>query len=274
MPKPLRSPRGERDRNEVVLRPLRPNLGIEADYRARLRKMVEAMHKSVLYWVECSFHQNEPIMAQDKSSPAIALREAVRNLSRRWTRNFNRMAPKLARYFALAAADRTDANMKAILKAGGIAVEFKMTPAARDVLQATIGANIALIKSIPQQYLGQVQQLVMQSVQTGRDLEQLTKSLQEQFGVTKKRAALIARDQNNKATSAMHEARRKELGIKEGIWLHSHAGKKPRPKHLAVHGKRYDVGKGLKVGDKGDWVLPGQEINCRCTSRSIVTGFS
>ena len=69
-------------------------------------------------------------------------------------------------------------------------------------------------------------------------------------------------------------ARQVELGITEAVWRHSGAGKKPRPKHVAASGKRYDVAKGMKIGDKGQWVLPGEEINCRCTSESILPGIA
>ena len=87
-----------------------------------------------------------------------------------------------------------------------------MTPALRDIRQATIGQQVSLIKSIPSQYFTNIEGLVMRSVQTGRDLGQLTNDLQEQFGVTHRRAAFIARDQNNKATASMTRGRQNELG--------------------------------------------------------------
>jgi SPP1 gp7 family putative phage head morphogenesis protein len=149
-----------------------------------------------------------------------------------------------------------------------------MTPAMQDISKATVNANVALIKSIPQQYLRNVEGIVMRSVQTGRDLGALSKDLQKQFGVTKRRAALISRDQNNKATSAFQRARQQELGITRAVWMHSHAGKEPRPTHVAMNGKTYDINKGMWDADEKEWVFPGQLINCRCTSRSVVAGFS
>ena len=73
-----------------------------------------------------------------------------------------------------------------------------MMPAMRDIMRATIGQQVSLIKSIPSQYFTNIESLVMRSVQTGRDLEQLTTDLQEQFGVTRRRAAFIARDQTTR----------------------------------------------------------------------------
>lgn len=283
----------KKQKNARVLRPVHPNSGIEAEYRRSLRKIIEDMHCSVLYWVRAAYRANEPeVLAQDKyppfespgvlaggdfafdALPASALRAAVRKLVRRWQRRFDDMAAKLASYFATSASDRSDRCLRKILKDGGISVEFRMTRAQRDVLRATVNQNVSLIKSIPQQYLHGVETSVMRSVQTGRDLGHLTDTLEKQYGATRRRAALIARDQNNKCTSALVRARQLELGITESIWLHSHAGKKPRPTHVKMDGKKFDVAKGMWDSHENKWILPGELVNCRCVSRSIVAGFS
>ncbi len=212
--------------------------------------------------------------AFDRRTPAEFLRDAFAKLAKRWTKRFDDAGPRLARWFATAAADRSDGQLRHILRQGGFSVRFQMTPAARDIIDATVQANVALIRSIPEQYLTQVEGIVFRSVQTGRDLGQLSKDLQEQFGVTKRRAALIARSQNNLATTAITKARHLELGIEEGIWMHSHAGEVPRPKHLAADGKRFNIREGLPVGDKGEWQMPGEAINCRCTWRPVIVGFT
>ena len=152
-----------------------------------------------------------------------------------------------------------------------------MTPVQRDILQATIQSNVELIKSIPAQYLTQVQGSVMRSVQTGRDLGTLAKELQEHYGVTKRRAAFIARSQNNLATASMtRESRQTELGITEAIWTHSGGGKHPRPSHLAAGRSKtkYDVKTGWYDPEVGKNIWPGELPNCRCVSRAVVKGFS
>jgi uncharacterized protein with gpF-like domain len=65
-----------------------------------------------------------------------------------------------------------------------------------------------------------------------------------------------------------------QLGITEAIWVHSGAGKHPRPTHVAMNGKKYDVNKGMWDPAVKRWIFPGEEINCRCVSRSIIPGFS
>ena len=141
-------------------------------------------------------------------------------------------------------------------------------------MRATISENVNLIKSIPQEYFTDIEGAVMRSVQVGRDLGSLAKELEEHYGVSKRRAALIARDQNNKCTAAIDRSRKIELELYDNIWLHSHAGKTPRPTHVAMDGKHFDIRKGMWDSAVGKYVWPGTEVGCRCLSKAVVKGFS
>jgi SPP1 gp7 family putative phage head morphogenesis protein len=136
------------------------------------------------------------------------------------------------------------------------------------VVQSAIAENVSLIKSIASEHLGKVEQLVMRSVADGRDVGALAKALQEQFGVTKRRAAFIARQQNASITSTFEKSRQMEIGITQATWRHSAGGKTPRPEHVHFDGKRYDVAKGAYL--EGVWTWPGKEINCRCYSTPVI----
>lgn len=262
-------------KGEILLKPVLPNCGIEAEYRRRLTALVDEMSDSLAYWLKASYRANEPAIAQDET-PAAAIRRAMEKLTRRWQRNFDRAAEDLAKWFAQATEKRSSSALHAILKKGGFTVELKLTPTIRDMVQATVAENVSLIKSIPAQYLNNVQGLVMRSVTAGRDLAQLTTDLQEQHGVTRRRAVLIARDQNNKATAAIVRARQIDIGITTAVWLHSGGGKHPRPSHLkAGRDKvRYDTREGWLDPDVGKRIFPGELVNCRCVSKSVVPGFS
>jgi len=206
--------------------------------------------------------------------PADELQALMSDLGDYWLDRFDQAAPRLASFFAKSSAKRTDAQLASILRDGGFSVKFQMTPEVRDVVRAAIHENVSLIKSIPQQYLKNVEGAVMRSVQTGRDLSTLSKHLQKQYGVTKRRAAFIARDQNNKATAVVQNARQRELGITKAVWMHSHGGKTPRRTHLANDGKVFDVAKGWYDPDVGEYILPGQLQNCRCVMRSVIPGLA
>ena len=253
------------------LRPVRPSPAIQAAYRDRMDDMIDEMQASLVYWITAEYRANPPELAQDES-PASALRAAMRKLTRRWQRNFDRAAPKLADYFATAVAARSDTQLRIILREAGISVHWQMTRPANDVLQATIGEQVGLIRSIASQHLSDVEGLVMRSVQQGSDLKTLSAQLHQRYGITKRRAALIARDQNAKATAAITRVRQQEVGITRARWVHSGGGKEPRPTHVAAGRDRlvYDIDKGAYLD--GKWVWPGTEINCRCVSAPILPG--
>ncbi len=254
------------------LKPTRPNLGIEAKYYADLATLIDAMHKSVNYWLTAEYRANPPAMAQD-ATPATALRAAMAKLGRRWLREFDEASAKLSDRFADASAKYSDASMRAELKRVGFSVPFTQTPDMRDALSSVIGENVALIKSIPAKYLADVEGDVMRSVQAGRDLKSLQTQLVDRYDLSKKRAAFIARDQNNKATAVMTKARRLSLGITQAEWVHSGGGVHPRQSHVKAgrERKRYDVAKGCEID--GEFIMPGELPNCRCTSRAIIPGF-
>ncbi len=253
-----------------------PNAGTEAAYRRKLDALIVEMHRSLVYWIKAAWRAKSPHMAQDEDvggSPAMNLRDVMRRLGARWQSRFDEAAEEMGRHFAKAAAERADGALAASLKKAGFTVRFRMTRSVNDVLQASIGEQIGLIKSIAAEHLQDVQGAVMRSVQTGRDLGSLTKELEQRYGVTRRRAAFIARDQNNKATATITRARQKELGITQALWVHSAGGRHPRPSHVKAGRDRlvYDVDKGALID--GDFILPGQLPNCRCVSRSIVPGF-
>ena len=208
-------------------------------------------------------------MARDES-PAAALNAIMKRLARKWNKRFAEAAPELAKYFSLAARDRTDGALRAALKKAGMTVSFKMTRAVNDIVQAKVAENVSLIKTIASEHLADVEQLVMRSVAAGRDLGGLREALQERYGITHRRAALIARTSNNQTTAAILKARQGELGVTTAKWIHSHAGRTPRPEHVAWNGKEYPIAEGMYSKVDREFVWPGTPFNCRCQSRSIL----
>lgn len=255
------------------LAPVRGNKGIEMAYRRKLKRLIAEMQASITYWLKAAYRANTPELAQDES-PATALRKAMRKLSRRWQANFDQGATDLASWFAQETKDYADGSLQRILATSGFAVSFKMTRPMQDAYSAVIGENVGLIKSIAAEYLTQVEGLVMRSVQQGRDLSYLTEQLQKRFAITNRRAVLISRDQNNKATAVVERVRQSELGITHAVWQHSHAGQDPRPEHMKWDGKTYEIAKGMWSEVEHEWVWPGTPINCRCVSRPVLPALS
>lgn len=257
-----------------VLKPVRANVGVETAYYDKLSSMIDRMHTSVLYWVSAQYKKNPPlalqVLAQD-GSPANDMRKTMGQLGTRWQRQFSQGADDLAKHFAGESMGTADTTFQGILKKAGFSVAFKNTRAQNDAYRAVVGENVGLIKSIAHDYLHQVQQQVMRSVQRGRDLATLRENLIERYAVTKSRANFIARDQNNKATSLIIKVRQHGLGIKKGEWMHSGGGMHPRETHEDADGKEYDIDQGCLID--GEYIFPGEEPNCRCVSGSVIPGF-
>ena len=262
----------------ITLRPIRPNAGLHAAYRKKIMALVKEMQDSLDYWLRAAYNAGED-PAMDSSEfvrkmarlPAKLMQEAMSRMVARWQKRFDEAAPKMATWFLQRQKTYTDGTMQKILKDGGFSVEMAMTPAMHNVVQASIAENVSLIKSIGSQHLTQVESLVMRAALAGRDIGPLTKDLERRYGITQRRAAFIARDQANKVTSQLAVARQQSLGITQGRWRHSGAGAEPRPEHVAASGKIFDLNKGMLL--EGEWVLPGQAINCRCSWSPVIPGM-
>lgn len=258
-------------RKEKVTRGIHANQGIRVRYEKQLLALIDEMAASIEYWLPAQYKKTPPLLAQD-ASPSKDIQKKLTAIGRKWLKRFEEAAPRIAENYVRATFKATDSAMRMALKDSGFAVKFTLTPAMRDAFNATLEENIALIKSIPAQYLQQVQGSVMRGYTRGRDLESIVKDIRRQYPKASDRAVLIARDQSNKANAVVIQARQMELGITEAIWMHSHGGKTPRPSHVAANGKKYKVAEGCLID--GEYIFPGQKINCRCTNRSVLPGLT
>lgn len=211
--------------------------------------------------------------AEDAPSPTKALQVALAKWGTQTIKKFDLMAQSIADSFATRSKQATQTSMLAQLKKAGFTVAFKPTRKSIEAFRLVAAENVALIRSIPRKYHADVEQKVWNAVRMGSDLHKLSTELAKAHKVTTNRAALIARDQNAKAKATIERVRQMELGITLGIWMHSHAGKEPRPTHVAENNKVYSLAKGFYDKDEEEWVHPGQLINCRCTMRPVIEGF-
>lgn len=230
-----------------------------------------ALHPGVVAALSNQSLAYDPGFAADETLPE--LQRLLDKWGRQWIKRFDLMSTKLSLDFAARNQRATDTAVASAFKKAGFTVAFKPTRASLAAYKAVAAEQVGLIKSIPEKYLVDVQTKIWQSVKRGADLRTLSASLEKSYGVTKRRAALIARDQNAKAKAVLEAVRHQELGIKQGVWMHSHAGKEPRPTHVAMNGKLYELAQGMWDSDEQMFVHPGELINCRCTMRPYIPGF-
>jgi SPP1 gp7 family putative phage head morphogenesis protein len=238
--------------------------------------MMASIHRSVIYWLRAEYRKHPPAIAQD-ASPFEWMRRIIAKLRNRWMKQIEEAAPKLADYFATAVQNRSDAELKKILRDGGFLVKFTNTKAMQDVRAATIAENVSLIKSIPSRFFDQIEGIISRGYAQGYDLKTVTDELQHTFGVTRKRAAFISRDQASKLNSQLTHVRYQEAGIQTMRWQHSLGGKTVRYTHRHVmNGKEYDIKEGMFDPDPkvNRTIYPGTLINCRCIGRAVLPGIT
>ena len=139
---------------------------------------------------------------------------------------------------------------------------FRSEPWLNPLMNNWVAENTRLIKSIPEQYLGNVEGMIRRAVQSGLSSKELAKQIEQTGLVTKNRAKLIAQDQIAKADAALTEYRQKDLGIDSYIWQTSEDSR-VRPEHAAMNGKVIQWNKPPSIGH------PGFEPRCRCRAKPV-----
>jgi SPP1 gp7 family putative phage head morphogenesis protein len=255
-----------------TLKTIRESAAIAAAYRKKLLAMLEELHNSILYWISANYRQQEGRIVGD-ASPSEALAAALRRLTRRWQTKLKHTPELMAKWFAEQNGAYTAVAVKGALKAAGITVPLRNTRAVNNIMRSIINQNVGLIKTIPQEYLARVEGIVQRGVMAGRDLGYVRKQLAKNFEVSERRAEMLARDQSNKAGQAMTKARYEDLGITRAIWQHNAGGKTFRNSHVEMNGEEFDLAQGMYDPEAGDYVQPGELINCRCSYRPVLPEF-
>lgn len=149
-----------------------------------------------------------------------------------------------------------------------VGVEVPLSdPRLADRITAFTDANVALITSIPEESLGQVQRLVLKAIGDGARFEALADDIERRFQVAESRAALIARDQVGRFYSNLNEARQKDLGLTHFIWRVAH-DERLCPVCAPLDGKRFSWASPPADGTPGE-IHP----NCRCNADPDVEGL-
>lgn len=272
----------------IVLGAVTPNDQTTRLYIRKLTGAVEAMRKSYERVIERRY--KAALKANEAAGRVMVTMDAalskatetsgdlfaeMKRLQSFWSDYFDSFASKVAEPLL---GDMQADNARAwagVMKKAGFDIKFNPTPSQTLILKAKTRENVALIKSIGQQYHTDIEGDVMRSFVAGRDLDSLSKQLKARGKVTTDRAAFIARDQANKASAAFNAARQRELGLKWATWIHGNAGKEPRPNHLRAGREHwyFNTQEGIDFGDKFGHVVPSEAINCRCSSRTVLPAF-
>ena len=254
---------------------LTPNAAIEQRYYTALRVLIDRMTAETEHELKGLFKtpHAEEYFAQDASISSQA-RILTNALIARFSSLFGELSRPMAEEFAEASNKSSDFAVKSSLRqmSGELTLSPRTITSAplNDILNATVTENVALIRSIPAQYLGGVQQAVMRSITTGNGMQDLVPYLQKHKGITLRRARFIAQDQNKKAFQSLSFARMKRAGIHSGIWRHTSGSRHPRQTHIHMDGKEFVLTEGLYDSAVKRNVKPGELPGCACRFQPIL----
>jgi SPP1 gp7 family putative phage head morphogenesis protein len=138
--------------------------------------------------------------------------------------------------------------------------------------------NVRLIKSLAGKQLDTIHDVLEKSESVGARVEDLRDELMSTFGVTKAKAALLARDQTLKLHSAITQERQQQAGIAEYRWSTSRdervrgrpGGKWPDGLHWQLEGKIFRWDDPPVISKDGRRGHPGEDYQCRCVAVPIL----
>ncbi len=145
-----------------------------------------------------------------------------------------------------------------------------------NIMQAVVNENLALIKSIPEQVVKDMQVVLSQGIISGNRKE-LVKNLSRIKDVNENRAEFIARDQIHKAVEGFKQVENSALGIEYYEWLTAEdervsegiGGHRQNNKRIFRYGSNeaiisYSSKRGFYYGK------PGDRPNCRCVAIGVI----
>lgn len=257
-----------RDIDIVRGEPIRPSIAVEQRYNHSidilLRKMLQDVQNEIEAWH--STEKVETYFVQDKGV-TDDIRMRFKHLWKRWQKLFDEKVDGIVGSFMDQADRANSAAVHASLRklSGGLSLGTrKLDYDSQQILKAAAAENVALIKSIPQEYLQRVEGAVYRSIMHPNGRDYLTREIQRTNQVTRRRATMIAGDQTRKVNTVLTAGRMQKVGVKKFEWIHV-ASSHPRELHVKLDGKicKFDDPPVIQREPliKG---YPAQLPNCKC----------
>lgn len=90
-----------------------------------------------------------------------------------------------------------------------------------ELLKKWVSDNVDLIKTIPHTSLDKMKEIVYDNYMKGATTTDIVKAVQKQYGMDKRHARLIARDQVAKLNAAITQYQQRDVGVEQYKWLTS-----------------------------------------------------
>lgn len=144
-------------------------------------------------------------------------------------------------------------------------------------LKQWVDENVLKIKSIPNDTLGKMQDIILNGYKQGMSIRDLTKAIQEEYRVTKHYAAMLARDQIATLNSQISRMQQEDAGVSKYRWSDSRDSR-VRDCHRELNGKIFSWKEPPEMWYEtksrgrvytGRRCHPGEDYCCRCVAIPI-----
>lgn len=132
----------------------------------------------------------------------------------------------------------------------------------KEMLEKWVSANVDLIKTVPRDSLGSLKEKVYSDYMNGRSTTNIVKELQRQYGMDKRRARLIARDQTAKLNANITQSQQRDAGVSKYKWS-TVGDARVRDSHDDLDGELFSWDNPPET-DGGRRCHPGEDYQCRC----------
>lgn len=127
-----------------------------------------------------------------------------------------------------------------------------------------VSDNVDLIKTVPFNALDDMKQIVFKSYVDGNTTTSIIKQIQNKYGMTKRHARFIARDQVAKLNGNITKQQHQSAGVDYYTWDDS-GDSRVRKRHRQLNGHVFSWDNSNPArNEKGQVITPGSEYQCRC----------
>lgn len=234
---------------------LTPPVGLERDYRVMLTKRVEALAKRM----------KAQLGLRADANTGGEVKAAVAAVRKKWQSDkpVSKLRGELVGTAKKVEEQATRKTARAVETIAPVDVSKVAGEAGGLTKMHTAWAkeNARFIRNMETAYLDDVARFVAEAVEKGSGA---TAALQSRLGISRRRAALIARNEIGTLNAQVTRARNEELGIRRFRWVDS-GDDKVRPLHEDLNGQVFDYPGGHPTEG-----LPGQPVNCRCSQEPVL----
>lgn len=137
----------------------------------------------------------------------------------------------------------------------------------KDMIEKWVSDNVDLIKTVPHKSLEQMKEIVYSGYMNGQSTTNIIKEIQRQYGMDKRHARLIARDQTAQLNAAITKKQQKDAGVNRYEWSDSNDNR-VRSSHHRLNGHIFSWDDPPET-DKGRRCHPGEDYQCRCCALPV-----